>query len=389
MINRFLNINKISSKKSIFLFGPRQTGKTTLLQNIFPNALYIDLLDLEEARALILDSSILEQKIKSRKEKKIIIIIDEIQKMIELLDVVHKLIVKYPAIRFILTGSSARKLKRSSANLLGGRAREIIMRPLTINELENYDYTLNDYLKYGGLPFIVNSDERREELKDYVQVYLKQEIKEEGLVRNLSNFSRFLYFAASVNCEQINYTSLGSDAQLPARTVQDYFQVLEDTLIGIRLKPFMQGVRKTVNTDKFYFFDVGVANYLRDPSLLTDSPEYFGKSLEHLVFSEIYSFTCYHPELYSEIFFWRTQTKLEVDFIFRLESKLYAIEVKATKRPKKENTKSLLAFKEDFPNAIIILVCQINETIIDPSGVCYMNINEFFKSLWLIKLVSN
>jgi predicted AAA+ superfamily ATPase len=374
------------SKKSIFLFGPRQTGKTTLLKKNFSKALYIDLLDLEEARALILDSSILEQKIKSIKEKNPVIIIDEIQKMIELLDIVHKLIVKYPGIRFILTGSSARKLKRSSANLLGGRSREIIMRPFTTNELEDYDYTLKDYLKYGGLPFIVNSDERREDLKDYIQVYLKQEIKEEGLVRNLSNFSRFLYFAASVNCEQINYTSLGSDAQLPARTVQDYFQVLEDTLIGVRLKPFMQNIRKTVSTDKFYFFDVGVANYLRDPSLLIDSPEYLGKSLEHLVFSEIYSFSCYHPQLYSEIFFWRTQTKLEVDFVLKLEGKLFAIEVKATKRPKKEYIKGLIAFKEEYPEAIAMIVCQIAETYIDSSDVRYVNIADFFKALWLKNL---
>lgn len=386
MINRFLKINEIISKKSIFLFGPRQTGKTTLLKSFFPKALYIDLLDLEQARALILDSSVLEQKIKSKKEKKIIIIIDEIQKMIELLDVVHRLIVKYPAIRFVLTGSSARKLKRSSANLLGGRAKEIIMRPLTTNELENYDYSLKDYLKYGGLPFIINSKERRGDLKDYIQIYLKQEIKEEGLVRNLSNFSRFLYFAASVNCEQINYTSLGSDAQLPSRTVQDYFQILEDTLIGIRLKPFSQSVRKTVNTDKFYFFDVGVANYLRDPSLLIDSPEYLGKSFEHLVFSEIYSFTCYHPQMYSEIFFWRTQTKLEVDFIFKLESKLFAIEVKAAKRPKKEYSKCLVAFKEENPEAITLVVCQIAETYIDPAGVTYVNIEVFFKALWAKKL---
>lgn len=386
MIKRYLELNKLITKKSIFLFGPRQTGKTTLLRKFFPKAIYIDLLDLEQSRRLILDSNFLEQKIKTIKGTEKTIIIDEIQKMVELLNEVHRLIVKYPDVRFILTGSSARKLKRSSANLLGGRAREIIMRPLTVHELENYDYSLKDYLKYGGLPFIVNSSERREELKDYIQIYLKQEIKEEGLVRNLSNFSRFLYFAATVNCELINYTSLGSDAQLPARTVQDYFQVLEDTLIGVRLKPFLVGARKTVTTDKFYFFDIGVANYLHDPSMLTDSPEYLGKSFEHLIFLELYSFSCYHPQMYSEIFFWRTQTKIEVDFILKLENKLFAIEVKNIKQPKKEHTKGLLAFKEEHPKAHTLVVCRIAENYVDQNDILYVNVSNFFVALWENKL---
>lgn len=377
-IPRILHLDKILKRKSLFLFGPRQTGKTTFLKKHFPEARYIDLLDLEEHRQFSIHPEALEVLTKNTD----LVIIDEIQKMPELLNEVQKLLTKRPKQRFILTGSSARKLKRSSANLLGGRATEIIMRPLSLFELNINQKNFDEYLIYGGLPFLCNSDSKRTDLKDYASLYLTQEIKEEGLVRNFSNFSRFLYFAATVNTEQINYTSLGSDASLPPRTVQDYFQILEDTLVGIRLKPFQKSKRKTVNTDKFYFFDVGVCNFLREPKLSFDDESRLGTAFEHLIFSELYTYICCHSEKYLELFYWRTHTQLEVDYILKTENEIIAIESKFTKKVKREHFNGLKAFADEYPKAKKFLVCQVKNSYEDDSGVYVINVLEFLEKLW-------
>jgi len=387
---RLIDITSTLKRKSVFVLGPRQTGKSTWLKEAYPKSLFINLLDIEVLREINRDSKTLELKIlsylKKSQDKFPLIIIDEIQKMPELLNLVHKMIEEHKTIRFILTGSSARKLKRSGINLLGGRAGQFVMRPLTLEEVAESDYGFEELMQYGGLPSIVLSESPKEDLKDYIQIYLYQEIKEEGLVRNFSNFDRFLSFAATTNGEQINYTSLGNDAQLSPRTVQDYYQILEDTLIGIRLRPYSPKVtsRKLSALDKFYFFDVGVANYLRDFRMSPLLNEQRGKALEHLVFCELWSFVSYASAADWKLFYWRTHTKLEVDFILENGALLYAIEVKYGRKPLKNKIHGLLSFHDEFNHSKPIVICDTNLAFTE-NKISYMNIIDFKKFLWSLR----
>lgn len=385
-IKRLLNFDRILKRKSLFLLGPRQTGKTTHLKSSYPEALYIDLLDLDMQRDLNLKPSLLKEMIEAKKIKNSLVIIDEIQKMPELLNEVHRLIEADKTIRFILTGSSARKIKKTNSNLLGGRAASVSMHPLSLFELQNTGYLLSHYYQFGGIPSVVTSDNPKKDLKDYIELYLTQEIQMEGLVRNLANFGRFLYFAATTNCEQINYTGLGNDAQIPSRTVQDYYQILEDTLIGYRLSPFVATKRKPVSIDKFYFFDIGVANYLKNKIITIEGPDLFGKIFEHAVFCELKAYLSCYPDKDYEINYWRTQTKLEVDFILNNGKKIIAIEVKASKQPSLKKLNGLKAFKDEYPKAMAIVVCQAKFDSIQ-DGITMMSMEGLVQKLWSHQLL--
>lgn len=383
MYKRLLDLKPALKRKSLFLFGPRQVGKTTYLKKHFKEALFIDLLDLTTLRELSVAPSHLEKLILLKKNN--LVIIDEIQKMPELLNEVHKLIEKNKKLRFILTGSSARKLKKFGINLLGGRASTQFMLPLISKELKSKSFNLLNYLQWGGLPFVLESESPSEELHDYVSLYLQQEIKEEGLVRNFLNFTRFLDFAATTNGEQINFTSLGNDAQLPPRTVQDYYQILSDTLIGHNLPSYTKTKRKAVTTSKFYLMDVGVANYMNRKINLKIGTDDYGKALEHLVFCELFAYKNYQLPHPNQLYYWRTQTQLEVDFILETPENIFAIEVKSTQKPSKKHFNGLNAFLSEKPKAIAYLICSVKNSYKE-GAITVISIEDFLELLWADKL---
>ncbi|MBF0297622.1 MAG: ATP-binding protein [Oligoflexia bacterium] len=346
ILPRILDLKILVKKKSFLLLGPRQTGKTTLLKNFNSNTLYISLLDPDNYLPLLQNPSFLKEIIRGHKwvsSKNRIVIIDEIQKIPILLDLIQLLLDDHKNLRFILTGSSARKLKKSGVNLLGGRLGKYIFFPLVSKELEKY-FSWKHILQWGGLPPVILSDSPQEKLKDYVDLYLKEEIQAEALTRNLMNFSRFLKTAAMACGEQLNYEKVANDAQIPSRTVKDYFQILEDTLIGIRLEPYRPSVsRKFVSTPKFYFFDCGITNYLNGREKIVEKSIQFGKALEHFIFCEIFAYIHLIKNNEDELFYWRTQTQLEVDFVVKFKQNIIGIEVKSSERVSERDFKSMNA----------------------------------------------
>lgn len=341
MYARTLQIEASIIRKSVFLLGPRQTGKSTLLRQRFPEARYVDLLEADTFRELSTFPETLRQRLTPADR---LIIIDEIQKLPRLLDEVQLLIDRNPQLRFLLTGSSARKLRHGSANLLGGRALFHSLHPLTSAEV-GVDRWM-DLCRWGGLPPIFDSPAPKVDLNAYVGTYLKEEIQAESLARSIENFSRVLHFASHLNGQQVNYTKIGNDAQVPPRTVRDYFQIFQDTLIGYLLPPLAgTTVRKAVATEKFYFFDVGIArNLARKGELAIATPD-FGETLEHLIFLELIAYRDYlQPDL--DICYWRSTSQLEVDFVLNRE---IAIEVKASSRVSPGDLKGIRALAEDLP----------------------------------------
>ncbi len=340
--NRFIDLQKESASKNLFLFGPRQTGKTLLLKKTFPHSPFYNLLLADLFLKVSQRPSIIREELLAQEKFSQPVIIDEIQKLPLLLDEVQYLIEEY-GYRFILTGSSARKLKRGGANLLGGRARTKHLYPLVTREIPDYD--LIRILNFGSIPSIYNSSQPEEDLQDYVGNYLKEEIQAEGLVRKIENFSRFLQVAALVNAELVNFASIASDAQVPARSVAEYFTILQDTLIGTLLEPFTKSKkRKAITTAKFYFFDVGVCNVLAGRKGIKPKTELFGKVLEHFIFTELKAFLHYRNDP-RPLFFWRSKSGYEVDFLLGDE---VAIEVKGTDSAGKRHCNGLKALAEEI-----------------------------------------
>ncbi len=353
MYKRTIQIADIIKRKSVFLLGPRQTGKSTLLRTLFPDALYVDLLESETFRELSAFPEILRQRIQERHK---IVIIDEIQKLPGLLDEAQLLIDRNKDIRIVLTGSSARKLRRGKANLLGGRALFLRLHPLVSSEIPIN--RLLDRMNRGGLPAILDSEFPDQDMNAYVGTYLKEEIQAESITRSIENFARVLNFSALLNGSQINYTKIGSDAQVPPRTVKDYFAVFQDTLIA-HLLPSFQGTRKrkAVSTDKFYFFDLGVARNLSRTGLIQSRSVAYGNALEHLVFLELLAYKDYFLKDF-DLFYWRSRSQYEVDFLINDE---IAIEVKGTSRVAKSDLKSIKALSEEIRLRRKIIVCSEKE----------------------------
>lgn len=386
MYTRYLKLNEILERKSILLLGPRQTGKTTLISTLLSDATQINLLEGEFFNLLSAHPEKLREIVKASKTKKIVI--DEIQKIPALLDEVHSLIEKDKTLRFLLTGSSARKLRIQGVNLLGGRARRLEMFPITYSEFLSHPTKrdpVSTLLQWGGIPSILESEEPIEDLKDYVGTYLKEEIQAEALVRSLQNFSRFLTIAATVNAEQVIYSNIASDSGLAASTVKEYFQILEDTLVGEQLLAFRAThKRKAMGSPKFYFFDVGVVNTLLGRFSLTQgSPEY-GKCFEHLIWRELRSALGYLRSL-AELSYWRSLSKLEVDFIISesgQKNPLYAIEVKAKKSISTKDFKALNAFSEEYPQVRKMIICHEPIRRNTENSVEIWPVEDFLKALW-------
>ena len=380
-INRNVDLCNILENKSLFLFGPRQTGKSSFIKNQLMNndiAMFWTLLDGRLRLKVLADPSILRQEVEVRNLRDCIIIIDEIQKCPELLDEVHFLI-EERNIRFLLTGSSARKLRSSGVNLLGGRATQRHFHPFNFAEIGNHpNYNLSYIFEHGLLPSMFLSSNIEEDLSAYVDTYLTEEIAAEGFSRNIPNFARFLTVASVSNSQLINYTNIASDSQVPVQTVKQWFQVLEDTLLGYQVESFTNTKkRKAITTSKFYFFDIGIARALRNIPTPKENTTEFGEYFEHLICMELKSWIDYkHPR--SKLTYWRSTSNMEVDFCVDEE---IAIEVKSSSNVTEKHLKGLKALREEGIFNRYVVVCQEEHPrIID--GIEILPWKYFFEELW-------
>ncbi len=337
---------KPTSEQSYFLLGPRGVGKSYFVEHTYKKALFFDLLDSEIYTKFMTSPHLLAEHIPSSFKQWVII--DEIQKIPMLLNEVHRLIEKRK-LKFILTGSSARKLKSKDVNLLAGRAVTEYMYPLTVEELGK-DFSLKKSLICGHLPMSYKAKNPKKFLSSYVHTYLKEEIQQESLTRSLPNFSRFLEAASFSQGAVLNITNVSRECSVHRKVVDSYFSILRDTLLSYELKPFTKkGKRKLVQSVKFYFFDVGVFQTLRPKGPLDPVREREGTALETLVLQEIIAQNNYKNWGY-EIFYWRTQNhKNEVDFILYGEKGLKAVEVKLSNKVRPQDCKGLLEFSTDYP----------------------------------------
>lgn len=353
-ITRYLHLPKLLAKKSFFLFGPRATGKTFLIrEQLADRAFIIDLLRSDLYLRLSGSPSDLEALIATHGPCSVVVI-DEVQKVPQLLNEVHRLI-ESKGLKFLLTGSSARKLRRGQANLLAGRAWQANLFPLTWVELTDRQFALDRYLRYGGLPTVYLSQDPQEELHAYVNTYLHEEIQAEGLVRRLPQFARFLQVAALSSGQVLNFASIGSDAQVPPSTVREYYYLLEDTLLGFMLPPWTKSrKRKAIATAKFYLFDTGVTHTLAGTESLDRNSDLYGRSFEHWLAMELRAALSYH-RVHKELAYWRSTHQQEVDFIIGDE---VAIEVKASKRVSDRDGRGLRALKEEGAIKRFYLVSQ-------------------------------
>ena len=374
MYNRILDIDN-ENKDSVFLWGARQVGKTTWLNARYSACRTYDLLRPSEFERLLRRPEILSEELEGFGEDDTVII-DEIQKLPQLLDEVHSLIQR-KNIRFILSGSSARKLRRLGSNLLGGRAVREQMFPLVSAEIPDFD--LIRAVNNGMIPRHYMVENPKERLRGYIGVYLNEEIRQEALARNLQSFSRFLEIAAQCDGEMLVYKNIAQDCGIDYRTVKEYFTILEDTLVGYLIPGFtLSRKRRAIAAPKFYLFDVGLANYLTHRSAMKPGSDDFGHAFEHLIIQEIIAYLGYH-HIDERLTYWRTSGGYEVDAIVG-DGRL-AIEVKSTDEAKSRHTRSLKAFCEDFPEARLIIV-SLDKYRRTMNGVEVIPATDFLKDLW-------
>lgn len=374
MYKRIFNIEK-KLDEGMFLFGARQTGKSTLLKERFKGAIYYDLLNPTVRKAFKRNPNSLWEALQDKPEGTLVIV-DEIQKVPELLDVVHSLMVDR-GLFFILSGSSSRKLKRSGANTLGGRAIPETLYPLVWPEVT--DFQIDKAVQNGMIPRHYMVEDATKRLSGYVKIYLDEEIREEGEVRELDAFERFMEVAAICDGEMLNYSNIASDCGVSAKTVKSYFQILYDTLIGYEIPAFRKEIkRKIIQAPKFYYFDVGLANYLMGHHSLKRGTDDYGHAFEHLVMQEIIAYKGYNDKR-DIISYWHTYDKKEVDVVVG-DAKV-AIEIKSTEHVETKHKKGLKAFKEEHPDCRLILVSL--DPITRRSGDTELiYILDFLKMLW-------
>lgn len=380
-IERNLDLKKVLARKSLFLFGPRQTGKSSFIKNQLAKndvALFWTLLDGRLRIKLLADPGLLRQEVEMRNLNDCVIIIDEIQKCPELLDEIHFLI-EERNIRFLLTGSSARKLKDTGVNLLGGRATERHFHPFNFAEIGSHEhYNLPFIFEHGLLPSLFLSEDVDEDVAAYIHTYLTEEIAAEGAARNIPAFARFLNVAALTNAQMLNYTNIASDAQIPVQTVRQWYQVLEDTLLGYQIEPFTKTTkRKAIATAKFYFFDIAIARALKNTPAPAENTAEFGEYFEQLVCMELKTWIDYtRPQ--SHLRYWRSTSNMEVDFCVDEE---LAVEVKATQNVTEKHLKGLRALREEGIFKRFVVVCQEEHPrMLD--GMEILPWKYFFAQLW-------
>ncbi len=391
MYQRILQI-KLPSRQSIFLWGAKQTGKSSFLKEHYPNSIFYDLLNTHEMLRFVKSPYLLREEILGleKKQLKFPIIIDEIQKVPELLNEAHWLI-ENTAAQFILCGSSARKLKTQSTNLLGGRAWQYHFYPLVFPEINDFD--LLRALQHGLIPNHYLSDPSyiNDHMQAYIDIYLTDEIRNEGLVRNLAGFSRFLDVVGMCNGEIINVSNIARDCSVDRTTAQGFYQILLDTLLGYYIYPYRKKIKRDiiVAAPKFYLFDVGVANYLARQTLTDLRGVAAGKSFEHYILMELMAYLkMYRKRI--DISYWRTKTGLEVDFI--LGNAEIAIEVKISEQVHQQDLKGLIAFCEENPKAKPFAISQDSRTrnlkVNGKLNITIMPWKVFLNHLWRHEIIS-
>lgn len=352
---------------SYFLFGPRGTGKTTWLKHQYPNAYWIDLNDPEAFRFFSANPEKLHALITEGKSK--VIVIDEVQKAPDLLNVVHRLIEEKKGYQFILTGSSARKLKKQGVNLLAGRALLRHMSPFFAGELGS-DFQLDHNMKLGMLPIVLDSPHPQEVLRAYAGVYLKEEVQAEGVVRNVGDFARFLETMSFSQGGVINASNIARECQIARKTVESYLLILEDLLLSFRLETFRRKAKRALSEhSKFYYFDAGVFASLRPHNLFDSETELQGGTLEGLVAQHLKGWVDAQIDN-TKLYFWRTASKLEVDFIVAGPRCFFAIEVKNGSVVHPQDLRGLEAFREDYPEVTPLLLYRGKEQYKERGILC-------------------
>lgn len=349
LVRRFLP----DAPQSYFLFGPRGTGKSTWIKNRYPDALYIDLLLPDVFREFSARPERLSQLIEG--QSRTTVIVDEVQKVPQVLPVVHQLIQNKKGLKFILTGSSARKLKRTGVDLLGGRAVLRTMHPFMAGELgDGFDF--KRALAEGMLPIVWRAADPADVLRTYAALYLKEEVQMEGLTRNVGNFARFLESVSFSHGSVLNTSEVSRECRVPRKAVEGYIEILEDLLLAFRLTVFSKRAKRHIaQHPKFYYFDAGVFRSLRPGGPLDLPEEIAGAALEGLVAQHLRAFCAYDSRGY-QMYFLRTKSWAEVDFILYGPEGIVAIEVKRTAQVRNADMKALKAFKADYPQARLILL---------------------------------
>lgn len=374
MFRRFQQF-KTLKRSSCFLWGPRQVGKSTLLANLFPQAQYINLLEPQIFRAYVTEPEKLKEHVLSQPHA--LTIIDEVQKIPTLLDVVQLLMDQHDR-QFILTGSSARKLKRGGANLLGGRALRYELFPLCSVEIPNFD--LLHALNHGLLPKMYLAENAIDLLDAYVGNYLSEEVFAEALTRNQQAFSQFLNMAAFSNGEIVNFSNIASDCGVKGVTVKEYFQILEDTLIGFFLPSFRKRPkRKVILSPKFYYFDVGLANHLLKRRQIEVGSDAFGRAFEHFIIQEIRAYLSYSRKDTS-FCYWRLTSDIEIDIV--LGDHEVAVEIKGSKNIGSQHLKPLREFHQEYKTKKSILVCLENQPRLTSDHIQILPVKIFLEKLW-------
>ncbi|MEW5693326.1 MAG: ATP-binding protein [Candidatus Hydrogenedentota bacterium] len=365
--------------KSFFLFGPRGTGKTTWVKSAFHDSIYIDLLEAGIFNKFIANPQRLENMIPTKFNGWVII--DEVQRVPELLNEVHRLIERYNY-KFVLTGSSARKIRKKGVNLLAGRALNYSMHPLTVSELGS-DFNLEHSLKFGSLPSVYSESDPKAYLESYVKMYLEQEVKQEGLTRNLGAFTRFLESASFSQGSVLNIAEVSRECAVERKVVQNYFTILEDLLIAYRLPVFLKRAkRRVVSHPKFYYFDVGVYRTLRPMEPLDMPEEAEGHAFESLFLQELMALNDYLGLNYN-IFYWRTSNNIEVDFVLYGSKGIKAFEIKRTSRINLSFLRGLKLFLKDYPQAKAYFIYTGNQRLHE-GPIEIIPVKQAFKELQVI-----
>lgn len=367
----------VPGKQSYFIFGPRGTGKSTWLKQHYPNALIIDLLDPRLLRQYHAYPERLIEIVKATNTKTIIL--DEIQKAPALLSVVHMLIEEKQGWQFILTGSSSRKLKRTGIDLLAGRAVVRYMHPFMASELGN-SFSLDNALKYGLVPLIVESEDSLDTLGSYIGIYLEEEVKSESLVRNIGDFARFLEVASFSHGSILNISNIARECAVSRKLVEGYLNILQDLLLSFHLPIFsIKAKRQLISHEKFYFFDIGVYKSLRRTGFLDKETEINGPGLEGLILQHLRAWNDYQGTP-NKLFYWRTKQGVEVDFVVYGPTIFYAIEVKGSAVIHPKDLKGLQTFLTDYPEAKAILLYRGKERLLKKNILC-IPIKEFLLKL--------
>jgi predicted AAA+ superfamily ATPase len=353
---------------SFFLFGPRGTGKSTFVNQFFPDSLSIDLLDPERVRTLSARPERLTEILKAHPQSGSVII-DEVQKVPSLLAVVHSLIEQKKGWNFIMTGSSARKLKRAGVDLLGGRALLFTMHPFMAAELgPRFDFDFA--LRFGMLPLVTASETPDEVLRSYAALYLREEVQMEGLVRNIGNFSRFLEAISFSHASVLIISNVARECAVERKVVEGYVEILEDILLGWRLPAFTKRAkRKVALHPKFFLFDTGVFRSLRPRGPLDRAEEIEGQALEGLIAQHLKTWIAY-SKIKRELFFWRTRSNVEVDFVIYGEDGIWAVEVKNTRTIRPMDLRGLRSFKEEYPESKTLLLYRGNDRLVIGNTLC-------------------